>query len=189
MKGDWCYFYQSFSKEVCEKIIKDGLTLPPINARMGSGGETVDNVYRRSKVRFIPKDDVRFTFLFDNLWKLAMQANNDYFNFHLSKLDFIQLAEYDAAYKGEYKEHHDVFWMNNDPFFHRKMSCIVQLSDPATYEGGNFEITEAANPLDSGTKAQGSSIFFPSMLRHKANPVTKGLRYSLAGWFDGPKWR
>jgi len=27
------------------------------------------------------------------------------------------------------------------------------------------------------------------MLRHKATPVTKGKRYSLAAWFDGPKWR
>jgi hypothetical protein len=27
------------------------------------------------------------------------------------------------------------------------------------------------------------------MLRHKAEPVTRGTRYSLAAWFDGPKWR
>jgi hypothetical protein len=26
-------------------------------------------------------------------------------------------------------------------------------------------------------------------MEHQANPVTKGTRYSLTAWFDGPKWR
>ena len=99
------------------------------------------------------------------------------------------MAEYESSYKGEYKEHHDVFWLNGDQVYHRKLSCILQLSDPATYDGGDLVITEATQPLDKECKSQGSLIFFPSMLRHKAEPVTRGTRYSLAAWFDGPKWR
>jgi len=189
MKGDWCYFLSYFNKETCKKIIADGLELPAHNARMGASGQTEDNQYRRSKIRFINKNDTKFGYVFDALWKTAIQANDDYFNFHISRLDYLQLAEYDAAYKGEYKEHHDVFWMNDDPHYHRKLSCIVQLSDPADYDGGDLEITEAKNPLDAGARQQGTLIYFPSMLRHKANQVTRGTRYSLAAWFDGPKWR
>ena len=189
MKGEWCYFLSYFDKDTCKKILTDAATLPVQNAKMGVGGESEDNIYRRSKIRFINKQDKKFEWLFDSLFKAAVQANNDYFNFHISKLDYIQLAEYDAAYKGEYKEHHDVFWMNDDPNFHRKLSCVVQLSDPHDYDGGDLEITEARIPLDHGARNQGTAVFFPSMLRHKANPVTRGVRYSLAAWFDGPKWR
>jgi len=189
MKNEWCYFLKYFSKDLCEKVIRDGLKIPSQDAVMGVAGNVSDNSHRRSKIRFIYAQDPQFKWLFDGLWDAALGANRDYFNFDIKRLEYLQLAEYDAAYKGEYKEHHDVFWMNGDPYFHRKLSCIVQLSDPTTYSGGDLEITEALTPLDFGAKQQGSVVFFPSMLRHKANPVTAGVRYSLAAWFDGPKWR
>lgn len=189
MKGAWCYFKSYLSKEICEKIIQDASTLPEQDAVVGLGADgRVDQSIRKSKIRFIPSNDWKFNYIFDTLWKTAITANKDFFDIHISKLDFVQLAEYDAKYAGEYKEHHDVFWMNNDPHYHRKLSCIIQLSDPNSYEGGKFEITEAP-PLDEETKEQGTIIFFPSFLRHKANPVIRGTRYSIAAWFEGPKWR
>jgi len=189
MKGEWAYFNGLLSKGQCEQIIKDGLTIPSNDATIGVTDGKTDNSHRRSKVRFLLRSDKRFEWIFDMLWKSAMSANNDFFGFHLSKLDYVQMAEYESSYKGEYKEHHDVFWLNGDQVYHRKLSCILQLSDPATYDGGDLVITEATQPLDKECKSQGSLIFFPSMLRHKAEPVTRGTRYSLAAWFDGPKWR
>ena len=32
----------------------------------------------------------------------------------------------------------------------------------------------------------GTAIVFPSFMRHKVAPVTKGRRRSLVGWFLGP---
>lgn len=191
MNGEWCYFKSYLNKDTCEQIIKDGLSIPSQDAVMGLGNNvTTDYTTRRSKVRFINKDDWRFTSLFDTLWKTGIQANNDFFNIHLSRLEFIQLAEYDSSYKGEYKTHHDVFWINNDPFYHRKMSCVIQLSDPNTYTGGDLEFPESIHKPDSNDlRQQGSLIFFPSMIPHKANPVLTGTRYSIAAWFEGPKWR
>lgn len=193
MKGEWCYFKSYISKDVCEKIINEskeyleaGNGVVGLNSDAGAG---VNTEYRRSTVRFAIESDWRFKYVFDILWKTALEANKDFFNIHITKLDFFQVAEYDASYKGEYKEHHDVFWLNDDPFYHRKLSCIIQLSDPNSYEGGEFEITDTMNPIDADTKEQGTVIFFPSFLRHKANPVTKGTRYSVAAWFEGPKWR
>lgn len=189
MKGEWCYFKSYFDKATCEKIIQDAATIPEQDAVVGLGEfGKVDQQIRKSKVKFISHDDWRFTYLFDALWKTAILANRDFFDVQISRLNFVQLAEYNASYGGEYKEHHDVFWMNDDPYYHRKLSCIVQLSDPTTYEGGKFEITEAA-PIDEDIKNQGSIVFFPSFLRHKANPVLRGVRYSIAAWFEGPKWR
>jgi PKHD-type hydroxylase len=191
MNGEWCYFKQYFSKETCERILNDAKDIPIQEALVGTNQTTHLNTdSRRSKIRFIYAGDWRFNYVFDELWKMALSANNDFFNLHISRLNFIQLAEYDASYQGEYKEHHDVFWLNGDPFYHRKLSCIIQLSDPNTYEGGDLEITDAGTaPNVNDMRQQGTGIFFPSLIRHKANPVTKGTRYSIAAWFDGPKWR
>lgn len=189
MKGEWCYFKSHFSKEQCEAILKHGLTVPSQDGGLGVDGSGKNNSHRKSKIRFLQRSDQRFSWIFDVLWRCAISANDDYFGFHISKLDFLQLAEYDAKYEGEYKVHHDVFWLNGDPYYHRKLSCIVQLSDPAEYEGGDFKILDAQAPLDPESKMRGSVIFFPSMLHHQATKVTKGVRYSIAAWFDGPKWR
>jgi predicted 2-oxoglutarate/Fe(II)-dependent dioxygenase YbiX len=50
-------------------------------------------------------------------------------------------------------------------------------------------MTDAKYPIDPDVKEQGTFAFFPSMMRHRANPVTRGTRYSIAAWFEGPKWR
>lgn len=189
MKGEWCYFKSYLSKQQCEKIVNDSLTLPSQNGVVGLNEGMTDTSMRRSKVTFLSSSDTKFDYLFDILWKTAISANKDFFDIHISKLDYVQFTQYNDDDRGEYKEHHDVFWLNNDPFYHRKLSCIIQLSDPLTYEGGDFTITEASTPLDKETKMQGTIVYFPSFLRHKVAPVTKGTRYSLVAWFDGPKWR
>jgi len=188
MNGEWCYFKSYINKNLCEKIISDSMSIPAHDGNLGVSGANVDYSMRKSMVRFINSNDTKFSYLFDIIWKTAISANSDFFNIHITKLDFIQVAEYDQTYQGEYKEHHDVFWVNNSQY-HRKLSCIIQLSDPKDYEGGDFVITDTITQLDSEIKEQGSIIYFPSMLRHKANPVTKGTRYSIAAWFEGPEWR
>jgi PKHD-type hydroxylase len=191
MKGEWCYFKSYFSKEQCEKIINDSLIIPSQDALVGTNDSASTNYEsRRSKIRFINSEDWRFSELFTNLWKMAIQANNDFFNIHITKLDFVQLAEYDSSYKGEYKAHHDVFWLNNDPFYHRKISCVIQLSDPNEYEGGDLELIDTSTfPEKEEMRQQGTVIFFPSFFMHRATPVLSGTRYSIAAWFEGPKWR
>ena len=190
MKGEWAYYKSVFTPEACEQILKDGLKLPVKDASLGVVGENTNNDYRRSKVRFIQKDDPNFVWLFDALWKMAIESNDLWFGFHISKIDYIQLAEYDESYQGEYKKHHDVFWMNNDPNYHRKLTCVVQLTDPSEYEGGNLELLNLNEYPDAEEiRQQGTAFFFPSFLEHQATAVTVGTRYSLACWFDGPKWR
>ena len=95
---------------------------------------------RNSRQWFIVSQKANFTFLFDAMWKMAIDANDRWFQFHISRISYIQLAEYDASYQGEYKKHSDVFWMNNDPVYHRKLTAVVQLTDPKSYEGGNLEL-------------------------------------------------
>jgi PKHD-type hydroxylase len=191
MNGEWCYFKSYFSKDYCNELLANALTIPSQDAHVGiNGAESTSYESRRSQIRFINSGDWMFKEFFSDLWNMAIQANSDFFNVHITKLDFVQLAEYDSSYKGEYKAHHDVFWINNDPFYHRKLSCIVQLTDPNEYTGGDFELIDTSTfPDASEMRQQGTVIFFPSFFKHQANPVLTGTRYSIASWFEGPKWR
>jgi len=189
MNGEWCYFKNRLSKEVCDYVIQEGLKLPKEDAKIGVAGAMKVEETRKSKISFINKDNPLFKAIFSELWHMGIQANADFFDFHLSKLDFIQFAEYDSTYGGNYKRHHDVFWMNNDPKYHRKLSCVIQLTDPNEYDGGDLEIFSDSKIDATEIRTQGTAIFFPSFMEHQANPVTKGTRYSLTAWFDGPKWR
>ena len=75
--------------------------------------------------------------------------------------------------------------MGPDETSSRKISIVVQLSDPLEYEGGELQIS------DGGTnrvceKTKGTIIIFPSYLLHRVTPVTKGTRRSLVLWVTGP---
>jgi len=191
MNGEWCYFRSRFSKEDCDKILNLGLQIEPKESSLGVAGlnENQNTDYRRSKVRFIQSDNTDFQFLFDEIWKMGIMANRQWFNFHITNLSFLQLAEYDESYQGEYKKHHDVFWVNNDKY-HRKLTCVIQLTDPSEYEGGEFELFDLAEyPNKEELKEQGTVIFLPSFIPHMVHPVTKGTRYSLTAWFEGNKWQ
>lgn len=191
MRGEWCYFKSYFTKQQCDKMVETIQKRPHKDAQIGVNGTiATDSSFRKSNIRFVNKGDAELGYMFDELWKNAIVANNDWFNFHISKLDYLQFAEYESANRGEYKTHHDVFYMNNDPVYHRKLSCIVQLSDPKTYKGGDLELMEVdTHPNKEEMRQQGTVIFFPSFVRHAALPVTEGKRHSIAAWFDGPKWR
>lgn len=189
MKGMWCYHKNRWSSEYCESLIQRSKSENFFKGTIDDG--IVNPNIRRSEITFLQANDTRFRDVFSDLWVMALEANKSFFNFHISQLNFIQIGKYDAKDKGEYTSHQDVFWLNNDPNFHRKLSLSIQLSDPKDYEGGDlvFENIPGTTPTPEDIRSQGTAIFFPSFVYHKVTPVTKGTRYSLVAWFDGPKWR
>jgi hypothetical protein len=60
---------------------------------------------------------------------------------------------------------------------HSQLSCLLYLNDD--YEGGEFVVADQEYKT-----TKGSIIFFPSsfMFPHMVNKVTKGERWSCAGW-------
>ena len=188
MKGEWAIWKNAFTPEECADIIKRGEKLAYQEAELGPESredKIVDKSYRRSKVRWMNRDI--FDDVFDKMWKLTVVANEQFFGFHIDRLRYMQLTEYDEVYKGEYKRHHDVFWLNGTEK-QRKLSVVLQLTDPSTYEGGQLELAcQGEKPKDYFE--QGTVIFFPSFIEHWVTPVTKGIRNSVVCWFEGPHWR
>ena len=189
MRGEWCYVTNLFTPEECAKIISDGLNIPTQETTLGVEGTKADPKFRSSTNRFFRHDDPRFEWIFDRIWKHTIICNREWFRFNINKLEYIQFAKYNSETNDHYAKHIDVFWMNNDPIFHRKISCVVQLSDPSTYEGCDFKLWNVGEePSKESIRKQGTGIFIPSFVEHQAMPILSGTRYSLAAWIEGPKF-
>ena len=71
----------------------------------------------------------------------------------------------------------------------RKLSFSLLLSDPETYEGGNFQLLDENEKTYIAPRQKGSIILFDSRARHRVTPVRKGTRKSIVGWTVGPRWK
>tara|TARA_Y100001972_G_scaffold1023_1_gene1151 strand:+ start:469 stop:1143 length:675 start_codon:yes stop_codon:yes gene_type:complete len=80
----------------------------------------------------------------------------------------------------------------------RKISVTINLSDPLDYDGGDLWLTKhpqdsRINELETFTnpsfRDKGAVVVFPSWVRHRVTPVTRGTRYSAVCWFNGPPLR
>ena len=138
---------------------------------------------RSSNVAFIyPNESTDW--IFRKMTMATDQMNREYFGFDLSGFEQgFQFTRYEAP--GEHYEWH-VDRGRGIPV--RKLSVTVQLSDPATYEGGDLQISEGLTPATLERK-RGRLTFFPSWIQHRVTPVTSGIRYSLVAWIGGPPFR
>jgi PKHD-type hydroxylase len=75
--------------------------------------------------------------------------------------------------------------INNSP---RKLSMVLQLSDPSEYDGGDLEFYVQSEPIKA-EKKKGIVYVFPSWVLHRVTPVTRGTRRSLVMWIAGPKFK
>ena len=71
----------------------------------------------------------------------------------------------------------------------RKLSFIMQLSNPDEYSGGEVELKRDTGKSYFLPKERGTMIIFDSRVMHQANEVHSGLRKSLVGWVSGPRWK
>ena len=96
-------------------------------------------------------------------------------------IECIQFAEYEVG------DHYDWHFDYGNAFSNRKISFILQLSDPNDYDGCNLEIMGA--PYEPKTKERGTLIMFPSYVRHRITHITRGTRYCVVGWVHGPHFK
>ena len=155
------------------------------DAQVGGGvGGKFDDEIRRSELNWLDKNEESF-WVFDTLAHVAASLNARYFGFELTGFgEHIQLTNYHEARQGTYVWHQD--FGSSGPS--RKLSMVVQLSDPSEYEGGGFEFAECQTP-DASSRLKGTVLVFPSYLQHRVLPVTSGTRKSLVAWFEGPRWK
>lgn len=171
----------ALSKDICNTLIEES------NERLEKGevhdSELIETV-RKSKICWLPINGLADTLLFN----FATKANHNDWSFHITSREKPQFTVYE---EGEYYDWHSDCDIN-DPL-QRKISITLQLSDPSTYEGGDFLIKDYSGKNEilsqyPEAKSQGTVIVFGSCLKHRVAPVTKGVRHSIVQWFSGPDY-
>lgn len=163
----------------CAAIIQAHDTGPVQTGQVGVSGETRKS--RKSTIRWL-KDDPATKWLYARVTAIFQSVNEKY-QFDLRGFaDAIQLAHYEL---GDYYDWHMDIGKGQSSL--RKISLSIQLSDPATYDGGDLEFF--GMPEFQCPRGQGTAITFPTFLPHRVTPVTRGTRLSLVAWISGPPFR
>lgn len=119
--------------------------------------------------------------------EMVADVNRNVFDFSLSEFaEDAQIACYAGDQRGHYDWHSDVG--ASDVARRRKLTMVIQLSEPDQYEGGLLQLNPAGHVFDAPME-RGTAIFFPSFVLHRVAPTTAGLRYSLTQWVHGTPFR
>jgi PKHD-type hydroxylase len=138
---------------------------------------------RKSQIKWMPYDNST-EWIVDKLMGQIVEANNIWKFDIYSIIDNIQYTEYDGN-GGHYDWHMDI-GPNN--FSHRKISAVVQLSEPHEYEGGKLQIKNGPEEFDV-PQGKGTVVIFPSFLLHRVTPLISGNRKSLVFWVGGGHYK
>ena len=178
---NYYWFEKGFSSEEVDKIVKESENYSFEKAT--TVGDDRDSV-RKSRIKWLPYDGF-WEWVVDRLTSQVQEANNSIWKFDLSCiLDNIQYTEYEGN-GGHYDWHLDI---GPGGISHRKVSIVVQLSDPTEYQGGVLQIKNGTNEFDVPL-GKGNVVIFPSFLLHRVTPLTSGNRKSLVLWVGGGHYK
>jgi PKHD-type hydroxylase len=202
------WYHSNLPKEIIDLIEKDlSVNFDSSMKESDLSGGVVNKKIRNSSNAWIPTTHWVAGFL----WHYVTKANRDNFLYDLDCIDAESL-QYTRYESGQfYNWHHDA---NIDSFYKpenvngssvsqegandfvnknieriRKLSIVVQLSDPYDYEGGNLEMMDSNNQKFVVPRNKGTIILFDSRTPHRVTKVRSGLRKSIVGWAIGPRWR
>lgn len=183
-----------FTKRQCERIVRLGDALESSIATLEAtdGDEIRDDDVRRARIGWLPPDDDTW-WIYEKLMRTAERANRRY-RFDLSGFDEdLQFTTYDEV-GSFYSWHQDGL---DGRVARRKLSLVVQLSDPSEYRGAELQLFDLAEDADAAeladfdraASAQGTVIAFPAFEYHRVLPLRSGRRRSLVAWVSGPPFR
>jgi PKHD-type hydroxylase len=133
---------------------------------------------------FFPLDD-ETRWLYDRMAELCQAINADDFQY-----DVLGFSEpfYNRLYVApddHFEWHVDATSRTGLP---RKLTVVLQLSDPADYEGGEFQFQGPRGPY-AVKKGKGVVTAFRSDRIHRVTPITKGIRRAMTMFMTGPNFR
>ena len=165
-------FDNFLSKEECEQLLASYANNMKI---AGVGKGNVSKNIRSAKAVTIKKTEPIVSKVID----FCLEKNQDNWNFDIHDIRGFQLIRYD---EGDHYDWHLDIGKGKSHF--RKLSFVVLLSDPSTYEGGDL-VLRPGHEEKSIPFSVGDLVIFPSFILHKVEPVIQGFRYVLVGWLVG----
>jgi PKHD-type hydroxylase len=179
----WVTAPSFFTPEECDLIVSLGSELKLDLAKVHDG--VVDPKIRKANCGFLDGNDTKVQWVYKRLTDLVNSVNQEFWNYDLKYIEPLQFTAY--LNENDFYTAHTDDRIINYAIYRRKLSFVVQLSDPNHYEGSELEILSTNNIKLS--KKRGDVVFFPSYVLHEVTPLVKGKRYSLVGWVCGPPFR
>lgn len=186
-KNKYYYYKKAFNDDFCNHIIHTANLIKADEAKVGNNEKLLK--VRNSNICWIDNKEIIIPIL-----QLMEETNKRAeWNFNLD-LNIDLKAQFTVYSKGQHYDWHVDSSPATGTEKNRKMSFTLNLSDPKTYKGGEFEFDYRDIPrgkrIERITQAteKGSCILFPSYICHRVKPVTKGVRYSLVVWLEGNNW-
>lgn len=170
-----------FTPEELDRICEYGDKLSLSAA--GVGDNTTNTDVRRTQVGWIAANPETM-WLYDRLAYITRRLNAQFYGFDLyGFVEDMQYTVYNADDTGHYTWHVD---MSAQTAAQRKLSVVLQLSDPADYEGGDLQTLFTNTEPETVVKQRGLIAAFPAWTLHRVTPVTAGVRKTLVVWTAGP---
>lgn len=149
-------------------------------------GDGVNAEIRRTQLKWLNQNNP-VTTLLTHYTSLANAECG--WHYDIRGCEAIQVGTYDAEEQGYYDWHVDVLRQPNNPAM-RKLTAVLQLTDPDAYTGGELEMKlPFTDEIVQIPKGRGNIVVFPSFLYHRVTPVTQGSRSTAVAWFVGPAFR
>ena len=181
----FCWWEGAFTEQELDWLQQQAINANN-QAQVGGNPDTEELAkIRRSKVSWM--DSTKDTeWVFRKLSHVVSSLNSQFYRFDLTGFgEALQLTNYDQSEHGMYGWHQDY---GGGRSISRKLSIVMQLTDPAQYEGGNLQIMSGSQPVNV-RKQRGLIAAFPSYQLHQVTPVTQGSRQSLVAWISGPAFK
>lgn len=181
----WVWWDNCFSSEELDWLQQLAKTSQEKAQIGGTPSEKELSKIRRSNVSWL-RNTQDTEWVFRKLAHVAASLNSQFYRFDLTGFgEALQLTNYDQVEQGMYGWHQDYGGARS---ISRKLSLVLQLTDPSEYEGGNLQIMTSGEP-QTVKKQRGLIAAFPSYVLHQVTPVTQGSRQSLVAWISGPQFK
>lgn len=174
----------ALSPEECHALVTLCAAAPKKDAGLVRG--TTAHQIRRAELVWL--DDLpHAAWVMERMLRLVADANRESFGFDLTDFaESAQVARYGAERSGHFDWHSDIG--AGALAARRKLTVVVQLSEPSDYDGGSLELRPHSS-IRTVPRDRGSAVVFPSFVLHRVTPVTRGTRWSLTLWSHGPAFR
>lgn len=180
---NYYYFTDVFTKEELERIRIIGDNAPKQAATTVADEDEVISDYRKSEISWLD-DNQETRWIYEKIADLCKIANKNMWNFDIwGYQDSFQYTVYYGD-GGHYDWHVDM----GPGISNRKISFVLQLSDPGEYDGGDLQMNPGGQIM-TVPKGLGTLCFFPSFMLHRVTPLNSGVRKSLVNWFCGANFR
>lgn len=175
-----------FTPQECDRIIALGKRQPlkPGTVYQTEGPDEViykqllDNGARVAENWAFPEDgDRRFEWIRERMFAASRKINESFFEFDLTTDHPDRMLFVHYPLNGFFRPHVDNLGVLNGMY--KKLTCVIQLSDPRQYVGGELSVSLASK---KAPKARGTMIAFPTYISHWVSKVMSGERFILINW-------